>query len=68
MVEIIYDNITKGGTKNIVEYWSDKKSLARFNFLKSDGDFANIKMRHITFLEYLNNYEFKGWQNASPVL
>ena len=57
MVEIIYDNITKGGTKNIVEYWSDKNSLTRFNFLKNDGDFANIKMRHITLIEYLKNYE-----------
>ncbi len=60
MVEIIYDNITKGGTKNIVEYCSDKNSLIRFNFLKNDGDFANIKMRHITLIEYLKNYTFKG--------
>ena len=60
MVEIIYDNITKGGTKNIVEYWSDRKSLVRFNFLKNDGDFANIKMRHITLLDYLKNYAFRG--------
>lgn len=60
MVEIIYDNITKGGTKNIVEYWSDKNSLTRFNFLKNDGDFVNIKMRHITLIEYLKNYAFKG--------
>ena len=60
MVEIIYDNITKGGTKNIVEYWSDKNSLTRFNFLKNDGDFTNIKMRHITLIEYLKNYAFKG--------
>ena len=60
MVEIIYDNITKGGTKNIVEYWSDKNSLTRFNFLKNDGDFANIKMRNITLIEYLKNYAFKG--------
>lgn len=60
MVEIIYDNITKGGTKNIVEYWSDKNSLTRFNFLKNDGDFANIKMRHITLIEYLKNHAFKG--------
>lgn len=60
MVEIIYDNITKGGTKNIVEYWSDKNSLARFNLLKNDGDFANIKMRHITLIKYLKNYAFKG--------
>ena len=68
MVEIIYDNITKDGTKNTVEYWSDKNSLARFNFLKHDGDFANVKMRHITLLEYLKNYAFKGWQIANPVL
>ena len=60
MVEIIYDNITKGGTKNIVEYWSDKNSRARFNFLKYNGDFANVKMRHITLIEYLKNYAFKG--------
>ena len=59
MVEIIYDNITKGGTKNIVEYWSDKNSRTRFNFLKNDGDFANVKMRHITLIEYLKNYVFK---------
>ena len=60
MVEIIYDNITKGGTKNIVEYWSDKNSLTRFIFLKNDGDFANIKMRHTTLIKYLKNYAFKG--------
>ena len=60
MVEIIYDNITKGGTKNIVEYWSDKKSLTRCNFLKRDGDFANIKMRHITLKKKKKNYAFKG--------
>lgn len=60
MVEIIYDNITQGGAKNIVEYWSDKNSLTRFNFLKSDGDFANIKMRHITLIDYLKNYAFRG--------
>ena len=60
MVEIIYDNITKGGTKNIVEYWSDKNSRTRFNFLKNEGDFANVKMRHITLIEYLKNYAFKG--------
>ena len=60
MVEIIYDNITKGGAKNIVEYWSDKNSRTRFNFLKNDGDFANVKMRHITLIEYLKNYAFKG--------
>lgn len=68
MVEIIYDNITKGGTKNIVEYWSDKNSRTRFNFLKNDGDFANVKMRHITLIEYLKNYVFKDWQIASPML
>ena len=60
MVEIIYDNITQGGTKNIVEDWSDKKSLARFNFLKHDGDFANVKMRHITLIDYLKHYAFRG--------
>ena len=60
MVEIIYDNITKCGTKNIVEYWSDKNSLTRFNFLKNDSDFVNIKMRHITLIEYLKNYAFKS--------
>ena len=60
MVEIIYDNITKGGAKNIVEHWSDKNSRTRFNFLKNDGDFANVKMRHITLIEYLKNYAFKG--------
>ena len=60
MVEIIYDNITKDGTKNTVEYWSDKKSLTRFNFLKHDGDFTNIKMRHITLIGYLKKYAFKG--------
>ena len=60
MVEIIYDNITKGGSKDIVEYWSDKNSLARFNLLKNDGDFANVKMRHITLIEYLKNYAVKG--------
>ena len=60
MVEIIYDNITRGATKNIVEYWSDKNSRTRFNFLKNDGDFANVKMRHITLIEYLKNYAFKG--------
>lgn len=60
MVEIIYDNITEGGAKNIVEYWSDKNSLTRFNFLKNDGDFANIKMRHITLIDYLKNYAFRG--------
>ena len=60
MVEIIYDNITECGTKNIVEYWSDKNSLTRFNFLKNDSDFANIKMRHITLIEYLKNYAFNG--------
>lgn len=60
MVEIIYDNITEGGAKNIVEYWSDKNSLTRFNFLKRDNDFANIKMRHITLIDYLKNYAFKG--------
>ena len=60
MVEIIYDNITKGGTKNIVEHQSDQNSRTRFNFLKNDGDFANVKMRHITLIEYLKNYAFKG--------
>lgn len=60
MVEIIYDNVTQGGAKNIVEYWSDRNSLTRFNFLQSDSDFANIKMRHITLIDYLKKYAFRG--------
>lgn len=60
MVEIIYDNITQDGIKNIIEYWSDKNSLTRFNFLKNDGDFTNIKMRHITLIDYLKKYAFRG--------
>lgn len=60
MVKITYDNITQGGAKNIVEYWSDKNSLTRFNFLKNDGDFANIKMCHITLINYLKNYAFRA--------
>lgn len=58
MVEIIYDNIIQG--KTIVECWSDKNSLTRFNFLKSNNDFVNIKMRHITLIDYLKKYAFRG--------
>ena len=38
MIEIIYDNNTQGGAKNIKEVWCDKNALTRFSFLKNDGD------------------------------
>lgn len=60
MVEIIYDNNTKGGAKNIVEYWTDKNARTRYAFLKNDSDFINIKMRHITLIEYLKKYFLRG--------
>lgn len=60
MVEIIYDNIAHGGKKSVAECWSDKNSLTRFNFLKNNGDFTNIKMRHITLIDYLKKYAFRG--------
>lgn len=53
MVKITYDNITQGGAKNIVEYWSDKKALKRKAFLRQDGDFNNIKVEYITLIDYL---------------
>lgn len=58
MVEITYTNITSG--IKCKETWNDKNSLIRFNFLKNDGDFADIKMKHITLIEYLKKYAFKG--------
>ena len=60
MVEIIYDNNTLGGAKNIKEVWCNKNALTRFNFLKNDGDFVNIKMRKISLFEYLRKYVFNG--------
>lgn len=60
MIEIIYDNNTQGGAKNIKEFWCDRNALTRFNFLKNDGDFVNIKMCKISLFEYLKKYVFKG--------
>ena len=60
MIEIIYDNNTQGGAKNIKEVWCDKNALTRFNFLKNDDDFVNIKMHKISLFKYLKKYVFKG--------
>lgn len=60
MVEIIYDHITQNGTKNIVEYWCDSNSLTRFNFIKSKADCTNVIMRHLSLINYLKKYAFRG--------
>ena len=60
MVEIIYDNNTLGGAKNIKEVWCDKKALTRFNILNNNGNIADIKMRKISLFEYLKKYVFNG--------
>lgn len=41
-----------------VEYWRDKNILKRMAFLKTHGDFANIKVEHITLIEYIKNKGF----------
>lgn len=53
MVKITYDNVTDGGAKNIVEYWVDKHARIRFNFLKNDRDFDNVKVEHIPLWDYI---------------